>query len=243
MVKKEYSTKEILLGLREESKRVKSELDRATSMLIYDRSIYKMESLIDRDNRLYFNAVLNSKDISYLKALRQFLKGKCSVSTEVGKYKGEYELLLPDGFPAFIGEHKKEEFTKVLDSLLTSTNERMFEDTHQYRLNRISYSPLTISIDSAVNNIYPYKCVYDGNRDTLSFTSLYEDINPRLIKRIMDASYKSEILSDKAKRLIEESDITRKDVSIVDFDVDSKDAEFIIDEYPNNVSLTFRKKK
>lgn len=86
MVKKEYSTKEILLGLREESKRVKSELDKATSMLIYDRSIYEIESLIDRDNRLYFNAVLKSKDISYLKALRQILKGKCSVSTEVGKY-------------------------------------------------------------------------------------------------------------------------------------------------------------
>ena len=67
MVKKEYSTKEILLGLREESKRVKSELDKATSMLIYDKSTYKIESLIDRANRLYFNAVLNSKDISYLK--------------------------------------------------------------------------------------------------------------------------------------------------------------------------------
>ena len=94
-----------------------------------------------------------------------------------------------------------------------------------------------------LTNIYPYKCVYDGNRDTLSFTSLYEDINPRLIKRIMDASYKSEILSAKARKLIEESDIAKKDVSIVDFDVDSKDSEFIIDEYPNNVSLTFRKKK
>lgn len=243
MVKKEYSAKEILLGLREESKRVKSELDKATSMLIYDGSIYKMESLIDRENRLYFNAVLRSKDISYLKALRQILKGKCSVSTEVGKYKGEYELLWPDGFPAFIDECKKEEFTKVLDTLLRSTSGSMFEDTSQYRLNRISYSPLIISIDSAVNNVFPYKCIYDGNSDTLSFTSFYEDINPRLIKRILDASYKSEILSDKAKRLIEENDIAKKDISIVDFSENRKDSEFIINEYPNNVSLTFRKKK
>ncbi|UKI57903.1 MAG: hypothetical protein L6V81_11730 [Clostridium sp.] len=109
----------------------------------------------------------------------------------MGKYKGEYELLWPDGFPVRIDERKKEEFTKVLDTLLRSTSERMFEDTSQYRLNRMSYLPLTISIDSAVNNIYPYKCIYDGNSDTLSFTSLYEDINPRLIKRILDASYKS----------------------------------------------------
>lgn len=243
MVKKEYSTKEILLGLREESKRVKSELDKATSMLIYDKSTYKIESLIDRENRLYFNAVLNSKDISYLKALRQILKGKCSVSTEVGKYKGEYELLWPDGFPVRIDERKKEEFTKVLDALLRSTSERMFEDTSQYRLNRMSYLPLTISIDSAVNNVFPYKCVYDGNRDILLFSSLYEDINSRLIKRILDANYKSEILSDKAKKIIEESDIAKKDVSIVDFSESRKDSEFIITEYPNSVSLTFKKKK
>ena len=85
------------------------------------------------------------------------------------RYKGEYELLWPDGFPVRIDERKKEEFTKVLDTLLRSTSERMFEDTSQYRLNRMSYLPLTISIDSAVNNVFPYKCVYDGNRDILLF--------------------------------------------------------------------------
>ena len=45
------------------------------------------------------------------------------------------------------------------------------------------------------------------------------------------------------KQIIEESDIAKKDVSIVDFSESRKDSEFIITEYPNSVSLTFRKKK
>ena len=48
---------------------------------------------------------------------------------------------------------------------------------------------------------------------------------------------------ERARKIIEESDIAKKDVSIVDFSESRKDSEFIITEYPNSVSLTFRKKK
>lgn len=242
MDKKQYSTKEILFGLRSESIRIKNELEKAIEMLDYDRDVYKIQPWIDSRNSLYFNASLR-KRITYLKTLRQALTTKFSISTEVGKYHGEYELLWPDGFPARINHSSKEEFTSLINSILKSTEGKVFEDTPHYRLEKASYSPFVLDIKSAVNNIFPYRCTYRTQDDIVTFSSTYEDINPRLIRRILDSQYSSDLLTEKGRKIIEESDIAMKDVSIADFSESRKDTEFIIDEYPNNVSLTFRKKK
>ena len=242
MDKKQYSTKEILFGLRSESIRIKNELEKAIDMLDYDRNIYKIQPWIDSRNALYFNATLR-KRILYIKSLRQALTTKFSISTEVGKYQGEYELLWPDGFPARINHSSKEEFTSLIDSILKSTEGKIFEDTPQYRLEKISYTPFVLDMKSAVNNIFPYRCTYRAQDDTVAFSSAYEDVSSRLIRRILDAQYNNDLLTEKGRKIIEDIEVSTKDATISEFNGHKNDEEFTIEELPNRLVLTLKSKK
>lgn len=240
MNKKEYSTKEIIFGLRSESQRLKSKLEDSISLLTYDNELYRIEPFIDKKNKLYLNATLRKEKISYLKSLKYLAMKTKSISTPIDEYKGHYEILWPDGFPARISSEHKDEFTKLIDEILTSTKENMFDNKSQYRLENITYTPSIIDIKSASNNIFPYECIYQTQDDTLTFKSEYEDISKRLIRRILESTYNEDLLTSKAKKLIEESTTSTLDTSIID-SKDKKESTYIIDELPNRLVLSLKK--
>ena len=251
MEKQDYSAKEIIFGLREECKRVKGELDKVKSLLTYDDEIYTITPSIKEENRMHLEAAINIKNLGFLKALRYYLTANYLVSTVIVKTgENDYTIVFSDeergtvSFPAYVTEENRKEFNDLITVILGETKQPMFEKGIEYpRLEEIHYSPSVIEINSAVGNIYPYKVTYMANSDTINFSSEFEEVSPRIIERVLESQYDSSILTEKAKKIIDDSDTSKKDVSILNYHKLTSSEEYTIEELQNRLVLVQKGKR
>ena len=250
MIKKDYSTKEIIFGLREENKRVERKLDKVKSLLTYDDKTFTIIPSIREENKLYLESALKSKDLGFLKVIKYMLTTKFIKEAIVVKVnEHDYEIVFKDEkngtitFPAHINNENKEEFNNLINMILSQTSIPMLVDKDCYRLDSMSYTPSTIEVDSAVGNIYPYKVIYMTNSDTIRFSSKFEEMTPRIIERILDSSYDSEILTETAKKIIDESEAAKKSISILNYNKLTESEEYGIEELPNRLVLMQKRSK
>ncbi|MCI7083555.1 MAG: hypothetical protein MR938_02505 [Tenericutes bacterium] len=251
MEKQDYSAKEIIFGLREECKRVKSEIDKLKSLLTYDDKVYTITASINEENKIYLEAALNIKDLGFLKALRYYLTSNCLVNTVVAKTgENDYTIVFSDKergmvtFPAYVTDENRKEFNDLITVILNETKQPMFEKEIEYpRLEEMHYTPSVIEINSAVGNIFPYKVKYMGNSDAIRFSSEFEEVSPRIIERVLEAKYDSSILTEKAKKIIDSSDTSKKGISILNYNKLTSSEEYSIEELPNRLILIQKGKR
>lgn len=233
-MKEEYTTKEILLGLRDECLRIQAKLNKIDSFLDYDRDKYKIESYLLGDNIESYLLKLCPKNNTIFNRLKKTINYQPMRLSRVSKQiNGLYGLVDFEDRKVTINLSKRYDF----DYLIKEIANYNFSILNNKAVTNLKIMPTLLEMNIKNNLFLRYWSI----DDTIEFIDCNNNLTSNQINKMLNYTYENTVLSDRLKEIINNNKNSSKQIVLKDGKF-KHDESFYLIERPKTFVLRKERK-